>query len=129
MTDESPTLEQKRSMFAAYRNNARRLLNAHGKSDAAIEGFIRKIAKAEGGTPDAYIAGAKAAFYWGLKTELAAIPEDAREECSGCAGDGRYWFSATNSGPCYRCEGKGTESKRDQCRNRWYDALYRRVRI
>jgi hypothetical protein len=123
-------LEAKRVAFAALRDQAIANLARHGKGEARVRGFIAKVARKDGDpTPDSWVAGAQAAWLWALKEECAQVPDDHRERCDSCAGTGRYWFSHTSSGPCFRCEGKGKQTQRDVIRNRWYDALYSKVRI
>ena len=56
-------------------------------------------------------------------------------ECDGCTGDGIYYGrgSVINGkfqgfmGTCYRCGGKGYQTKEDQARNLHYDNNYRRL--
>ena len=120
------TIEEKRAIFASYRAQARTTLGKHGKSQAHVDSFIEKLAKDGGETPEAWIAGARAACFWAMKEEMRGIPADHMVACWECDGTGRYWFSQATHGPCYRCEGKGTQTKADAVRNRWYDALGRK---
>jgi hypothetical protein len=54
--------------------------------------------------------------------------------CGRCAGTGRYVTSICNDVPigpegevCYRCRGKGYQTKKDVARNSYYDNHYRGV--
>ena len=62
-------------------------------------------------------------------------PADWHTDCDGCKGDGIYYgrgyvengvFKGT-TGTCYRCGGKGYQTKADSKRNRYYDNRVRRV--
>ena len=121
------TPDEQRSVFVSLRTQARDSLAKRGKAQGEVDSFIAKHAKSYGETPFAWISGARAACFWAMKLELANIPDDHVEECGDCAGSGVYWLSRSTNGPCYRCQGKGNQTKQDQCRNRWYDAIGRRL--
>lgn len=58
-----------------------------------------------------------------------------RFECDGCSGDGVHHGRGYvengvfhgHTGVCFRCHGKGTQSRADQERNTYYDNQVRRV--
>jgi DnaJ-class molecular chaperone len=56
-----------------------------------------------------------------------------KERCRRCAGTGKFITYVENGvpkgpgGPCYRCNGKGYLTTRDERRNWGYDNFYRRV--
>lgn len=64
--------------------------------------------------------------------EWLAAAKDAETRCAICKGTGRYcWGACVNgvmskSGPCYRCNSKGTQGQADYRRNFGYDN-HRRV--
>jgi hypothetical protein len=120
------TIEEKRAIFASYRSQARVTLGKHGKTQSHVDSFIAKLAHEGGETPEAWVNAAWRACLWAIKLEVAQIPEGETEECWTCLGSGKYWFSQATHGPCYRCEGKGIQTKADAVRNRWYDALGRK---
>lgn len=79
------------------------------------------------------------AYVYGPKAEWPAkkdVPE-GNVECDGCNGSGVYYGagSVVNGhfvgfkGTCYRCQGKGSQSKTDVARNRYYDNRIRRIHL
>ena len=67
-------------------------------------------------------------------TATAHTHADA-DKCDSCNGSGIHYgrgyvengvFKGF-TGPCYRCQGKGTQTKADQRRNRYYDNHVRRI--
>lgn len=66
--------------------------------------------------------------------EIPPRPEGT-EECDGCRGDGIYYGAGSvvnghfvgYTGRCYRCGGKGHQTKSDVKRNRYYDNRIRRI--
>ena len=55
--------------------------------------------------------------------------------CDGCRGDGIYYGAGRVengrfvgfTGTCFRCQGKGHQTKSDEKRNRFYDDRIRRI--
>jgi len=90
-----------RRAHAAYDNASR----------AAFDAAVRAIV-GEGATPEQWLAAT----------------DCVRLRCGRCAGTGRFITGLHNGvptgpgGPCYRCEGRGTQGWQDGRRNAYYDA-------
>lgn len=65
---------------------------------------------------------------------VAEVPEGC-SSCDGCRGDGVYYGAGSFvnghfvgfTGKCYRCGGKGYQTKKDVRRNTYYDNHVRRI--
>lgn len=68
-------------------------------------------------------------------TFVPKIADSVPSQCRRCAGTGRYITGTLNGvpvgpgGPCYRCAGKGFQTKADQRRNWGYDNFGQRVAV
>jgi hypothetical protein len=58
--------------------------------------------------------------------EWSKLDKDARVVCWKCAGTGLFKFRDGRTDKCFRCDGKGEQTQRDDNRNIAYDELYAR---